>query len=66
VCTHHVAFALDWAGDGAERLRAFIGAKELYIAIVEHAPEAGQSNGRRQAMSFAGDRKRVATGASTS
>jgi hypothetical protein len=30
---------LDWAGDGAERLEAFAGAKDRHIAIVEHAPE---------------------------
>ncbi len=30
---------LDWAGDGAERLKAFAGAKDRQIAIVEHAPE---------------------------
>jgi len=32
---------LDWAGDGAERLEAFAGAKDRHIAIVEHAPEDG-------------------------
>ena len=30
---------LDWAGDGAERLEAFAGAKDRHVAIVEHAPE---------------------------
>ena len=30
---------LDWAGDVAERLEAFAGAKDVHVAIVEHAPE---------------------------
>ena len=30
---------LDWAGDGAECLEAFTGAKDRHIAIVEHATE---------------------------
>ena len=30
---------LDWAGDGAERLEAFAGAKDRHIAINEHTPE---------------------------
>ena len=30
---------LDWAGDGAERLEAFAGAKDRHVAIVEHASE---------------------------
>ena len=41
-------------------------AKEFHIVIVEHAPEAGQINRRRRAMCVVGDRKRVATGVSTS
>ena len=42
------------------------GAKEIHIAIVEPAPRAGRLDGRGRAMSFAGDKKRLATGASTS
>ena len=38
-CSGDAVSKLDWAGDGAERLEAFAGAKDLHIAIVEHAPE---------------------------
>ena len=30
---------LDWACDGAERLKAFARAKDRHGAVVEHAPE---------------------------
>jgi hypothetical protein len=30
---------LDWAGDGAQRLEAFAGAKDRHVAVVQHAPQ---------------------------
>ena len=30
---------LNWAGDGAERLEAFAGAKDRHVAIVKQSPE---------------------------
>jgi hypothetical protein len=29
----------DWAGDGAERFKAFTGAKDRHVAIVKQSPE---------------------------
>jgi hypothetical protein len=42
------------------------GAKEIHIAIVELRPGQGDLTVAGGAMSFAGDKKRLATGASTS
>jgi hypothetical protein len=55
---------LDWAGDAAKHLETFAGDTELHLAMSSMRPRQGNAGG--QAMSFAGDRKQVATGASTS